>query len=275
MSYGFEHLTVAYGGHVALRDVSLRIPAGAVTALVGGDGAGKTTLLRALAGRVRPTGGRMWPPPLDRVGVLTAGPPGYGDLTVEENLRFVARVRGLERRWARERSEGLLAATRLADARGRLADRLSGGMRRMLGFALATLHAPDVLLLDEPTTGVDPVSRTELWRLMAGAAGSGNTVVFSTTYLDEAERCAQVLALDRGRVLAAGDPDRIIGAVRGLYDSADRGPAQRSWRRGAGWRVWMPDGAPGLAPAEPDLEDAVVIAMLRRSQTTGTSAEVS
>lgn len=275
MSYGFAHLTVAYGGHDAVRDVSLRIDPGTVTALVGGDGAGKTTLLRALAGRVRPSGGTMRPPPLDRVGVLTADAPGYTDLTVEENLRFVARVRGLERRQARERADALLTATGLAGARGRLTERLSGGMRRKLGFALATLHAPDVLLLDEPTTGVDPVSRTELWRLMAGAAGSGNAVVFSTTYLDEAERCAQVLALDRGRVLAAGDPDDIIRAVRGLYCSTERGPAERSWRRGAGWRVWMPDGAPGLTPVEPDLEDAVVIAMLDRSLSHGVNAEVS
>ncbi|HSK96284.1 MAG TPA: ABC transporter ATP-binding protein, partial [Euzebyales bacterium] len=209
MRCGFDELTVTYGRHRAVTDITLDVPAGAVTALVGGDGAGKTTLLRALAGRVPAAAGRVWRPALARVGVLTADPPGYGDLTVDENLRFVARVRGIGPDRLRDRAGALLAATGLAAARDRLAERLSGGMRRKLGFALASLHEPDVLLLDEPTTGVDPVSRTELWRLMAGAAGAGTTVVIATTYLDEAERCAQVLALDRGRTLAQGPPDEV------------------------------------------------------------------
>jgi len=277
MSYGFEHLTVTYGHHDAVHAVSLRIEPGAVTALVGGDGAGKTTLLRALAGRVEPSSGRVHRPPLRRLGVLTADPPGYGDLTVAQNLRFVARVRGLSPRRAAERAGELLAATGLASARDRLADRLSGGMRRKLGIVLATLHEPDILLLDEPTTGVDPVSRTDLWRLMAAAAGAGTAVVFSTTYIDEAERCTQVLALDRGRVLASGDPDRIMQLVRGqVYQASAPGPTGRTWRRGAGWRVWMPAGAPdGGAAVEPDLEDAVVIAMLRRNAAPRHAAEVA
>ena len=187
-----------------------------------------------------------------------------------------------------------------------MAERLSGGMRRKLGFALASLHEPDVLLLDEPTTGVDPVSRTELWRLMAGAAGAGTTVVFATTYLDEAERCAQVLALDRGRALAQGPPDEVAAALRGtLFRAPVRGPDGRSWRRGHDWRVWAPhdaaanpphddanpphddanpphddanpphddDASPpdcDWAPVETDLEDAVVVAMLRRAMRDGT-----
>jgi ABC-2 type transport system ATP-binding protein len=138
-----------------------------------------------------------------------------------------------------------------------------------LGFALATLHEPDLLLLDEPTTGVDPVSRTDLWRLMAAAARDGTAVVLTTTYLDEAERCTRVLALDRGHVLAAGDPDAIIaGARTRLYRSPTPGPRDRSWRRGADWRVWSPDTPPpaGATPVDPDLEDAVVIAMLDRAR---------
>ena len=142
-------------------------------------------------------------------------------------------------------------------------------MRRTLGFALATLHEPDLLLLDEPTTGVDPVSRTDLWRLMAAAARDGTAVLLATTYLDEAERCARVLALDRGHVLATGDPDAIIAEVRtGLYRSPTPGPRDHSWRRGADWRVWSPAEPPpdDATPVDPDLEDAVVIAMLDRAR---------
>ena len=267
-TYGFDHVTVTLGGTTAVDDVTLDVRPGVVTALVGGDGAGKTTLLRCLAGRVAPTRGRVRAAPLRDTGVLTADPPGYGDLTVAQNVAFAAEVRGLARPVARERTAALLDATGLRDAAGRLADQLSGGMRRKLGFALATLHEPALLLLDEPTTGVDPVSRTDLWRLMAAAARDGTAVVFATTYLDEAERCPEVLALDRGQVLAAGDPDAIIARVRrGLYRGPTPGPRDRSWRRGVDWRVWAPDTSPpdDARPVTPDLEDAVVIAMLERT----------
>ncbi|HSK91820.1 MAG TPA: ABC transporter ATP-binding protein [Euzebyales bacterium] len=269
MRYGFEQVTVAFGARPAVTGVTLATPPGAITALVGGDGAGKTTLLRCLAGRVAPSRGRVHRAPLVRTGVLTADPPGYDHLTVAQNLRFVARVRGLPPELARERGARMLAATGLDDARDRLAERLSGGMRRKLGFVLATLHEPEVLLLDEPTTGVDPVSRTDLWWLITAAAGRGTAVVLSTTYLDEAERCSQVLALDGGRVLAQGSPEAIIAPVRHrLYRVAGDGPADRSWRRGRDRRLWAPAGAPPDAtPVEPDLEDAIVVAML-----TGTPA---
>ncbi|HSJ43300.1 MAG TPA: ATP-binding cassette domain-containing protein [Euzebyales bacterium] len=131
--YGFEAVTVTFGGTTAVHDFTLDIRPGVVTALVGGDGAGKTTLLRCPAGRVAPAQGRVHTGPLRATGMLAADPPGYGDLTVTENLTFAARVRGLDRATARDRTAALLDATGLADAAGRLTDRLSGGMRRKLG----------------------------------------------------------------------------------------------------------------------------------------------
>jgi ABC-2 type transport system ATP-binding protein len=275
--YGFDDVSVRFGNRTAVHHVTLDVRAGMVTALVGGDGAGKTTLLRCMAGRVRPFRGTVHTASVRATGVLTADPPGYGDLTVSENLAFVAKVRGLDRRTARDRAAALLASTDLTDAADRLADNLSGGMRRKLGFALATLHRPDLLLLDEPTTGLDPVSRTELWRLMATAARDGTVIVLATTYLDEAERCAQVLALDRGDVLAHGEPDTIIDRVRsGLYRSPTPGPPGRSWRRGGTWRVWSPEAPPPqhATAVEADLEDAVVVAMLDRASHSRPSEEV-
>jgi ABC-2 type transport system ATP-binding protein len=268
MHFGFEQTTVRYGDHIAVRDVTMPVEPGAVTAIVGGDGAGKTTLLRCLAGRKQPSSGRVHRAPRTHAGMLHADDPGYGDLTVDENLRFAATVRGLDHQRFARRRDHLLDTTGLGDARGRLADRLSGGMRRKLGFALATLHEPELLILDEPTTGVDPVSRTDLWRLMTTAAGDGAAIVVATTYLDEAERCSRVLALDEGHVLAHGTPDEIIAAVHGqLYRTDDTSPRPRSWRRGAGRQVWAPDGhAESARPSEPDLEDAVIIAMLARAE---------
>lgn len=273
-SFGLDDVTVVFGDVTAVDGVTMTIAPGAVSALVGGDGAGKTTLLRCLSGRVAPSHGRVHRATAARTGVLTADPPGYSDLTVHENVAFVARARGLDAATTRARAETLLDATGLAGAADRLAARLSGGMRRKLGFALATLHQPALLLLDEPTTGVDPVSRTELWRLIATAARDGTAVVVATTYLDEAERCAQVLALNSGHVLAQGDPAAIVAAVRGrLYRGHEPGPADRSWRRGGGWRVWSPvDGAAVAGePVEPDLEDAVVVAMLQRQASAATT----
>lgn len=275
--YGFDHVAVTFGHQVAVHEVTLDLPPGRITALVGGDGAGKTTLLRCLAGRVPPSAGRVRGADVHHTGVLAAGPPGWDELTVAENLAFAARVRGLDGVRARERTSTLLDATGLRGATDRSASRLSGGMRRKLGFALATLHRPDLLLLDEPTTGVDPVSRTELWRLMATAARDGATVVLATTYLDEAERCTQALALDAGEVLAQGTPDAIIDRVRGqLYDAPERGDRDRSWRRGSSWRVWAPTGGvPGATAVEPDLEDAVTIAMLERLHDVRALTEVA
>jgi ABC-2 type transport system ATP-binding protein len=267
----------------ALDRVSLDLPAGAVSALVGGDGAGRTTLLRALLGRVPLASGTVDVPDLERVGFQPASSGVWGALTVAENVAFVGAAYGMRPAAVAARGDDLLERAGLAAARDRLGGRLSGGMRQKLGFCLAVLHAPDLLLLDEPSTGVDPVSRVELWRLVAEAAAGGAAVALATTYLDEAERAATVLALDRGRVLASADPAGVVASVPGTVTVSDRRPtggpdgrstlrddgahlplADRTWRRGTTFRTWSPPGTavpPGDA-VEPDLEDALVVLAL-------------
>ena len=211
--WGVSGLTVRYGRRTALDDVTLDVPAGAVTAVIGGDGAGKTTLLRALAGVVRPTAGTVHGPARRRIGYVAGASGLYDDLSVAENVAFVAGAYGVRGAELEARRAELLERTGLDGIGDRLAGRLSGGMRQKLAFALAMLHRPELLILDEPTTGVDPVSRVELWRLIAGAAAGGAGVVVSTAYLNEAERAASVLLLDAGRVIAAGPPEAVAAAL--------------------------------------------------------------
>jgi len=266
--WGAHEVSVTYQRRLALDKITLRAQAGAVTAVVGGDGAGKTTLLRCLAGALAPGSGQVRRPPARQLGYLSAGSGTYPDLTVQENLDFRASACGLPAAQARERSAELLDRAGLSAARDRLAGQLSGGMRQKLGVIAAMLAGPRLLVLDEPTTGVDPVSRSGLWWLIARAAADGCAVVLSTTYLDEAERTSAVLALDEGRELAAGTPDQIIGSMQGtLHSVADRPPGdrgQRAWRRGGRWRVWDPPGPAAGAgePIQPDLQDAVTVAAL-------------
>jgi ABC-2 type transport system ATP-binding protein len=274
MTAGVDELTVRFGGRAALDRVSLDIPAGQVTCVVGGDGAGKTTLLRVLAGAQAPSAGTVRRPGPVHIGYLASSTGTYPDLTVDENLLFAATAYGVPTPQAADRAQLYLERTGLAAARHRLAGNLSGGMRHKLGMIQAMLHRPQLLILDEPTTGVDPVSRADLWWLIARAAAEGAAVVLSTTYVDEAERAAQVLALDAGRVLATGTPEEITAAVPGtIYAAAERPngeDAARSWRRGAHWLVWNPDRTPrpdAGSPdrmVEPDLQDAVTVAALAR-----------
>jgi ABC-2 type transport system ATP-binding protein len=268
VSWGVEGLTVRYGDRVAVAGVGFEARDGAVTAIVGGDGAGKTTLLRALAGAVRPAAGTVRRPPAARIGYLSAGPGVYRDLTVDENLAFAGTAYGLRGRDLAARAGELLERTGLEPARGRLGGQLSGGMRQKLALAMALLHRPDLLVLDEPTTGLDPVSRAELWRLLTGAAAAGAAVVISTAYLDEAERASSVVVMDQGRTLLAGPPGELVAAMPGVVlDAAGRPQsAQEPWRRGPRWRIWSPDGTtlPGTQPVTADLEDAVIVASLQR-----------
>ena len=223
--WGVRDLTVRYGTHTALDRVTLDVPAGAVTAVIGGDGAGKTTLLRALAGVVPASSGSVCGPDRRQIGYVAGAAGVYGDLSVDENIEFVAGAYGLTTREREERSAELLARTGLTGTGTRLAGRLSGGMRQKLAFALAMLHDPELLVLDEPTTGVDPVSRADLWRLIAGAAAAGAAVVVTTTYLDEALRAASVLLLEDGRATALGDAAGST-AAGGAGTHAQRRPAR-------------------------------------------------
>lgn len=274
MSWGLESLTVRFGDHVALAGVSLDVPDGRVIGVVGGDGAGKSTLLRCLVGALAPDAGQVRRPDPRRIGYLASRSGTYPDLSVEENLAFAASTYGVPPREARERVGEYLERTGLAAARGRLAGKLSGGMRQKLGVIRAMVHQPELLVLDEPTTGVDPVSRADLWWLIARAAAEGAAVVLATAYLDEAERASWLLALDAGRALAEGTPDQIANGVPGTIRMATHRPggeaSRRSWRRGATWRVWTPEGEGGATgvpdgpPARPDLHDAVTVAALAR-----------
>jgi ABC-2 type transport system ATP-binding protein len=270
-SWGTDEISVHYQGRAALDKITLCVRAGQLTAVVGGDGAGKSTLLRCLAGALAPASGQVRRPAARQIGYLAASSGMYPDLTAAENLEFRASAYGLSAAQARKRSGDLLARAGLGEARDRLAGQLSGGMRQKLGVIAAMLAEPRLLVLDEPTTGVDPVSRSGLWWLIARAAAAGCAVVLATTYLDEAERAAAVLALDDGRELAAGTPDQIIGAMPGTLRSVPERPPggdeQRSWRRAGRWRVWDPPGSAGAAgeAIEPDLQDAVTVAALARA----------
>ncbi len=263
--WGVGGLSVNYGGTLALSGVDLDVLPGAVTAVIGGDGAGKTSLLRALSGVVAPSAGWVRRPPKEAVGYVAGDRGVYRDLTVDENLAFFAAAYGVEAAALEQRARALLERSGLAGTGDRLAGDLSGGMRQKLALLAALVHEPELLVLDEPTTGVDPVSRADLWRLMAGAAARGVGVVFATTYLDEAERAAFVLVLHEGRPLAAGSPDELIAAIDSpIVARASRpAPPALAWRRGREWHVCPrgPDPVDGSVVA-PDLEDAVVVKAL-------------
>jgi ABC-2 type transport system ATP-binding protein len=215
-TWGTTGLCFSYGRKPVLNDVTLTARPGEVTAVAGGDGAGKSTLLRCLAGLLAPASGEVHRPAKDRIGYLPAGSGVYADLTVTENLDFRASAYRMSRPEARARAERFLEETGLAHASDRLAGQLSGGMRQKLGVIAAMLHQPELLILDEPSTGVDPVSRSGLWWLTARAAAEGCAVVVATTSIDEADRCASVLALDEGSVLAREIPADWRSPHRGI-----------------------------------------------------------
>jgi ABC-2 type transport system ATP-binding protein len=273
--WGATAVRLSYHDILALDGVSVAVAEGQVTAVVGGDGAGKTSLLRCLAGVLRPDSGEVSRPAKSRIGFLPASSGIYPDLTVAENLAFRAAGYGLRADVAARRATELTEQAGLTAARDRLAAKLSGGMRQKLGVIAALLHRPELLVLDEPSTGVDPVSRSGLWHLIASAAADGAAVILATTYLDDAQRAAEILVLDAGRPLSSGTPDEIVrdmpGSVRAVSGRPPGAAADRAWRRGTGWRVWCPPGAGGAndpgalgTPAKPDLQDAVIAAALAR-----------
>ena len=268
--WGADGVSVRFGTRQALDRVTVSALPGRVTAVVGADGAGKTTLLRCLAGALAPGEGTVRRPDARRIGYLPPGTGVYEDLSVAENLRFRSASYGLPAPAAERHLNEYLERTGLDAARDRLAGQLSGGMLRKLGVVAALLPQPDLLVLDEPTTGVDPVSRSDLWWLIARAAAGGAAVLMSTTYTDEAARAARVLVLDSGQPLAEGTPAEIVAAIPGTITVAAERPAagderRRSWRRAGAWRLWRPEADPGrVAAVTPDLQDAVCVAALRR-----------
>jgi len=212
-----QHVAKRYGTTDALRDLSFDVRRGEMFGLIGPDGAGKTTTIRLTCGLLEPDGGAVRVLGRDPVAEhrATTGAIGYlsqrfslyGDLTIDENIAFFAEIHGVRRyKGARDR---LLDMTQLTPFRARRADRLSGGMKQKLALACTLVHEPELLLLDEPTTGVDPVSRREFWKLLAEFLSRGLTIVMATPYLDEAERCSRVALLHEGRLLALDEPARL------------------------------------------------------------------
>jgi ABC-type multidrug transport system ATPase subunit len=221
-----EGLTKRFrGGKLALDAVSFRVLSGQVTGLVGPDGAGKTTLMRLMAGLLHPNHGELEVCGLDPtrqarelhrvIGYMPQRFGLYEDLAVLENLSLYADLRGLGRQQRQRTFDRLLGFTDLARFTRRLAGRLSGGMKQKLGIACALVRAPRLLLLDEPSVGVDPISRRELWSMVYELVSEGIGVVWSTSYLDEADRCGSVLMVHEGRVLDDGPPQALARRVEG------------------------------------------------------------
>ena len=264
--YGLHDVSVRHDGDMALIDIDLPIAAGQVTAVVGGDGAGKTTALQTLVGLLQPVAGTVVAPDKQHLGYLPSAAGSWPQLSVQENMEFAGQAFGLTGEALADRITDLLGSAGLDRVRQRLSSQLSGGMRKKLGFSMALLAAPDLLVLDEPSTGVDPVSRVELWALMSSAAAAGTAVVMSTTYMEEAERCSHVLALENGYALLAGPPDVVTALMPGDVVTADAPSEPRlAWRKGASFRQWWPKGAPdGIRSAPTRLEDAVIVASLDR-----------
>jgi len=221
-----EKLTKRYSSRkstAAIQDLDLEIPSGILFGLVGPDGAGKTTTLRILSSVMEPSSGKAWIAGFDThtqaemlrrcIGYMPQNFSLYPDLSVQENLNFFADIQHVPSENKKNRIAEMLAFTHLEDFVARRAGKLSGGMKKKLALACAMVHNPKVLILDEPSTGVDPVSRRELWVLLAKVVQEGVTVLVSTPYMDEAERCHRVGVLYRGRLLRAGSAEEIINSL--------------------------------------------------------------
>lgn len=214
-----DSLVKRFGGVTAVDNLSLTVAAGELFGLVGSDGAGKTTTMRLLTGIMAASSGDSWVlgRHSDREAESIKGNIGYmgqrfglyQDLTVMENLDFFADIHGLPLKGRQEKVDRLLAFSNLTPFRNRRAGNLSGGMKQKLGLACALIHTPQVLFLDEPTNGVDPVSRRDFWRILYQLLNDGVTIFVATAYLDEADRCHRVGLIHQGRLLACGTPHEL------------------------------------------------------------------
>ena len=205
------------GKNIALRGITDIYESGKVHGIIGPNGAGKTTLMRIMAGLLSPTEGGIAYRSKDgrqisageaklRTGYFPQEPSLYPDLSCQEHLRFFSELYDMKEEQFKEKSEQLLKATGMMPFRSRPAGKLSGGMYKKLGLMCVLLNSPALLLLDEPTIGVDPVSRRELWDIVYKSAGDNMTVILSTSYMDEAERCGKIHVLNEGRLIASGTP---------------------------------------------------------------------
>jgi len=232
-----KKLRFAYGAQSVLKDIDLVVHRGEIVGLVGADGAGKSTLLRVALGQLLPESGNVrvldrspeQPGLRDDIAYMPQGGGLYEDLSVVENLRFFADLHGLEAAEAERRIADLLARTGLAGFESRRAGQLSGGMMQKLALGCALVTDPRVMFLDEPTTGVDPVSRRAFWRLLDGVRSQGVAILYATANMDEAERCDSVAVLEAGRISRRGTPERMIGR-EGLFLMGLRGSGVRARR---------------------------------------------
>jgi ABC-2 type transport system ATP-binding protein len=239
-----------FGAVQAVKDASFEVRRGEMFGLIGPDGAGKTTTLRMILGLLPPDAGEVRSCGLDpararrrlssRVGYLSQRFSLYGDLTVDENAAFFAEIHDVDD--YEERRDQLLDMVRMTPFRDRLADRLSGGMKQKLALVCTLVHTPELLVLDEPTTGVDPVSRRDFWKLLARLQREGLTLLLTTPYLDEAERCTRVALVDEGRILSVAAPDALRAGEPGVMIEVVAEP-----RREAAARLRE---APGVAEVE-------------------------
>jgi ABC-2 type transport system ATP-binding protein len=217
-----EHLSRRFGKLVAVRDVSLSVARGEIFGVLGPNGAGKSTTIRMLCGILDPTSGKGTVVGYDiakeaeriksRIGYMTQRFSLYEDLTVEENMRFYAGVYGVARAKRRARIDQVVEISGLGERRDQVAGTLSGGWKQRVALACATIHEPPLLFLDEPTAGVDPVSRRQFWNHIHLVASEGTTVLVTTHYMDEAERCHRLAFIFRGEVLAIGTPSEVVAA---------------------------------------------------------------
>ena len=218
-------LTKRFGEVVAVDHVDLTVPKANVYGFLGPNGSGKSTTIRMLCGLLTPTSGEIEVLGLripeqaealrKRIGYMTQKFSLFEDLTVRENLEFLAAVQGLPKAQARRRVDELVVQYHFADRQDQLAGTLSGGQKQRLALAGAVVHEPELLFLDEPTSAVDPESRRDFWEKLFDLADAGTTLLVSTHYMDEAERCHRIAILDRGRLVADGTPDALTGALAG------------------------------------------------------------
>jgi ABC-2 type transport system ATP-binding protein len=214
-----QGLQKRFGDLIAVDRLDLAVHRGEIFGLLGANGSGKTTTIRMLTGLLEPTSGRAWVAGIDvvaepetvrrRIGYMSQRYGLYDDLTVEENIRFYAGLYGLVGREGRARVEELIDMLSFAPRRRQLAGTLSGGWKQRLSLACATAHRPDVLFLDEPTAGVDPAARRHFWQVIRGLAAGGTTILVTTHYMDEAERCGRLAMLWQGRLVAMGSTKEI------------------------------------------------------------------
>ncbi|MEJ5352340.1 MAG: ABC transporter ATP-binding protein [Melioribacteraceae bacterium] len=216
-SITIKNLSKSYGSIKAVNGISLSVDKGEMFGLVGPDGAGKTTTIRILCGLIEPDEGEVILLGKDilkekkeiqnNIGYLSQKFSLYGDLTVDENIEFFAEIHNVHN--YQNRRDELLEFTRLKPFRKRLAEQLSGGMKQKLALACSLIHKPKILFLDEPTTGVDPVSRRDFWKILSQLLKEGITIFMTTPYLDEAERCHRIAMMNKGEIIALDQPNKL------------------------------------------------------------------